>query len=69
MEIVGNYFLEGNTELKKLNLPNLQIVRNNFLSNNKELQELNLPNLKIGRRGLLSEHLRMILSEQDKKTK
>ena len=69
LEIVGNYFLEGNTELKKLNLPNLQIVRNNFLSNNKELQELNLPNLKIGRRGLLSEHLRMILSEQDKKNK
>lgn len=69
LEIVGNYFLEGNTELKKLNLPNLQIVRNNFLSNNKELQELNLPNLKIGRRKFLSEHLRMILSEHDKKTK
>ena len=69
LQIVRNYFLCNNTKLSESNLPNLEMIGSAFLNHNEELRELNLPNLKIKYISFLSENLRMILSEQDKKTK
>ena len=46
LEIVGNGFLQGNTELKYFDLPNLKFVGDEFWDNKSNLKLVDLPNLK-----------------------
>ena len=46
---INDNFLQWNTTLTELNLPNLETINDWFMPNNKELLKLNLPNLtKVG---------------------
>ena len=44
---IPNYFLTYNTDLKEINIPNVERIGNYFLNNNKKLEEINMPHLQL----------------------
>ena len=56
---IPDYFISYNTDLKEINIPNVERIGNYFLESNKKLEEINMPHLQLIGNGFLTSNFKL----------